>query len=295
MKLRERAWADDSGNRSWTNRFIQFLKARGRINDLGFFSTECYFYDDVASPASPKLRAAPIIVSNAFERWKTEGVPTNIPWYITEYGYSPFAGEPEVDLPGAILDADFVGHALYLGAAGAYFYGLEPNTVIREKTQYNSWGNLALWKSDGDRVIQAPFAAYYGARLVTKYWSQPGMRPVSLYPAMCDIVDTDGMPIVSAYAAHRPDGKWSLLILNKSSDKAYKVNLKFIDNNEARGYNGLVDLWQYSRKQYRWHANRENGFASPNLPPEHHRLDAGKLFELDLPAYSITVVSGLLK
>ena len=57
---------------------------------------------------------------------RNEGVPADIPWFMTEYGYSVFAGRPEVDIEGALFNADTVGAFLSLGGAKPYLYGYEP-------------------------------------------------------------------------------------------------------------------------------------------------------------------------
>ena len=77
--------------------------------------------------------------------------------------------------PGALLNADIVGQFLTLGGARAYLYGLEPNTPIREVDDCDTWGNLALFLSDDARGTSAsPLATFYGARLLTQAWAQPG-------------------------------------------------------------------------------------------------------------------------
>ena len=79
---------------------------------------------------------------------------------MTEYGYSAFAGQAEMDLPGALLNADIVAQFLTLGGASAYLYGLEPNTPIHEVADCPTYGNLAVFLSDDDRHIRQPLPTF---------------------------------------------------------------------------------------------------------------------------------------
>jgi len=284
---------------SWTHRFIRYLQSHGHLKDLAFFSFECYFYDDVCGPAAPKLLRMPELIDAAFDRWRRDGVPTTIPWLATEYGYSAYSSPVEVDLPGALMDADLTAHFLTIVGSGIYFYGLEPNSLIQESTRCQAWGNLTLWLADDDRHIIAPVAARYALQLVTQDWLQPGKAHVVLYRTNTNIKNSFGQPLVTAYAAHRPDGRWSVLLINKDPDRSYRVRLSpLAPNNGGTGtdwVNGLVDLFQYSSRQYVWHPNGADGHASPNLPPSHIVLAASENTAYLLPPYSITVIRGTIR
>lgn len=282
MAWQEAAWPDEAGDKSWTHRFIEYLTKYGHLKDLQFFSSEYYFYDDVCGPPTPKLLKMPELVDAAFARWREEGVPTSIPWYSTEFGYSPYAGEVEIDLPGAILDVDFIAHFLQAGGSGYYFYGMEPNTPIKEAmTSCNTYGNLALWQSDDDRKIIAPFAAFWAAKMLTLTWSEMGDRPVTMYATRSQT------PLVTAYTVKRPDGKVAVMLMNKSSASTFDVDLD--TKAGAPLLTGDVTVVQYSHHNYVWHANGENGYALPNRPPDHWVVKGG-LKSIALPPYSITVV-----
>jgi len=289
MAWREAAWADSGRSSSWTRRFIDYLTSHHALKDLSFFSSEFYFYNDVCSPPEPKLVKMPLLVDAAFKRWRDDGVPASIPWYATEYGYSPYAAEAEVDVPGALLDADLIGHFLTIGGAGLYFYGIEPNTPISE-VPCGSYGNLALWRSDDDRNIIAPYAAYWVAKLVTWEWSTVGSGRVYVYPA------TSMSPAVTAYAARRPDGSRSVMLINKSATKTVDVRLDL--DGEYRDGDGMPiqgsghgtrTVIQYSRRNYVWHAAGESGYAMPNRPPDRWTVKDLQS-TIVLPPYSITIV-----
>jgi hypothetical protein len=283
-----RAWpAGAGGDTSWTRRFLRYLRVHGHMRDLGFFSFECYPFDHLCGPSAPQLASLPGLIRDAMARWRQDGVPQNIPWLITEYGYSAYAGQPEVDLPGALLNADLVAYFLTHGGSGAYFYGCEPNTLIKELDECETWGNLSLFQSDDDRHIQSPFAAYYGARMLTQEWAQPGAKPLALYPAVCKVQGTRTPSSVTAYAARRSDGRWSILLLNKDPKRSYGVRVKLP---LPIHFAGSVDFIQYGPAQYRWHARGDRGYASPNLPPKRTSISPDAI--ANLPPYSLTVVRG---
>lgn len=286
------AWPDSRGRTGWMARFLEYLGRKNRRADFQFFSLEWYPFDDVCLPTAPQLAAAPELLARVMEQYAREGVPKNIPWLITEYGYSSFAGQAEVDLPGALLNAEAVAQFLTLGGAGAYFYGYEPNTLMKELAHCDTWGNLALFLSDDRRQNLRPLATYYGARLLTREWAQPVDRPHRLYRATSDIRNARRQPLVTAFAVHRPDGQWSVLLINKDPRRARPMRIRFRNGTTGKymGFQGSVDLFRFSSEQYIWHPNGRNGYAAPRNPPEHRR--AGRFRQIVLPPYSLCLVRG---
>lgn len=285
------AWPDENGNRSWMSRFLKYLKNHGRLRDYQFFSLEWYPFDDTCANPAPQLARAPELLAGVLKRLREDGLSRDIPWIITEYGYSAFAGQAEVDVPGALLNADIVGQFLTLGGDAAYFYGYEPNSLIKELTKCEAWGNLALFLTDGNRNIVCPLPAFYAAKLYAEEWVQPGSGKHGVYPAACKIVNHKGQPLVTAYAVKRPDGRWSLMLINKDPKRNYtvKVQIRNAEGGDSKSLRGPIEILTYGAKQYAWKPNGEHGYPLRNLPPERREVryaSAG----ISLPAYSITIL-----
>ena len=289
-----RTWPDARGNRSWMNRFLAALKRQGDFGDYTFFSFEWYPFDQVCDPPGPQLALAPALLADTLARLSADGVPANLPKLITEYGYSAFAGEDDMDWPGALFDAETPALFLTLGGASSYFYGYEPDQPIHEVSDCPTWGNLALLLSGKSHRLRQPLAAYYAMRLVTQNWAQPNTdKPQLVYRA---VVRSSAPIPVTAYALHRPDGHWAVLLLNKDPRRAYRVSVRLACRVSVRlgpalpaatrPLPGPMTLVQYSARQYRWHPRGQRGFASPDLPPR--SMPARKL--ILLPPFSISVL-----
>ncbi len=288
-------WPDGHGNISWFNRFLKALETHGQGSDLNFFSFEWYPFDNVCQPTQSQLAAAPGLLAALLGRLQQSGLKPSVPWIISEYGYSAFGGQPEVDMAGAILNAEIVAQFLTLGGKAAYLYGFEPGELMDETTDCNSWGNLALFQSDDQGHILRPLATYYGARMLTQEWALPGSGLHTLFPADCALKNTLGQPLITAYAVHRPDGKWSLLLLNKDPKKAHTVRIEFKGsaNRPLIGLTGPTTEIQYSPQQYVWHPKGKSGYANPNLPPAQIlRPVTQRSGSFTLLPYSITVLRG---
>ena len=98
-----------------------------------------------------------------------------IPRVIAEYGYSAFAGRAQVDLEGALLNADIVGRFLAVGGRAAYLYGWEPS-FLESSPRCDTWGNNMLFLADEQRKIRFRVATAYGAQLVTREWTLAARR-----------------------------------------------------------------------------------------------------------------------
>jgi len=279
-------WPNARGERSWTARFLAFLRRRGALGLLNFFSFEWYPFDDVCADPAGQLARASTLLTRTLELQRRHGLPARLPVYVTEFGWSAFAGQAEVDLPGALLDADTVGTLLKDGASAAYLYGYEPDAIMRESTGCDTWGNLLLLQSDEEHRVRHRLATYWETWLLTHVWTQPGGGVHTLYATSSSATDGAGDELVRAYALRRPDGKLAVLLLNMSPSQPYRVMLSA--TGPAAPLSGRLVGWRLSAAQYGWQADGPAGRPSHSLPPARVAVEAD---DLRLAPYSITVVS----
>jgi hypothetical protein len=270
------AWPDARGNRSWTGRFIGYLRSHGALGELAFYSFEWYPFDNTCAAPGPQLARSASTLATVVRAQFADGLPRTIPLVITEYGYSAFAGQAEVDLPGALLNADVAAGFLALGGQSEYLYGYEPDTLIRELPSCNTWGNLTLLLSDGERHVRHQLPTYWAARLLTQQWTQPGDGAHRMLAARTSGVDPR---LLGAYAVRRPDGRTALLLLNKDPSRPLGVTL--------HGLPGTLDVYSYGPAQYAWQADGEHGHPIRELPPVQSEQRGNGLV---LAPFSLTVV-----
>jgi len=258
--------------RTWLRRFLDYLAHRGRSADYAFFSFEWYPFDNGCGDTAPQLAEHASILRGVLQRLQRDGLTRDIPWFISEYGYSAFGNRPEVDIEGALLNAETVALFLTLGGTRAYLYGFEPNDLMDE-LGCNSWGNNAMFLADENGQSKATTAIYWAARILNEEWVQPGGGTHSVFSA--DSTE----PLVAAYPIRRPDRSWSVLLINKDPKNGYRVSFDPPPDS-------FVEVIRYSREQYRWKAAGANGHATKNDPPERIRATEPVM----LPPYSLTVV-----
>jgi hypothetical protein len=212
---------------------------------------------------------------------------------MTEYGYSAFGARAEVDLDGALLNADSVGHFLTMGGEAAYLYGYEASEIITE--QECSAGNNMLFFRDDRGHIKKPTATYWGARLLSQEWVQPGDQSHEIYPAVSDARNDYGDEMITAYAVHRPDGLWALMLINKDPLRTYETSVVFRNAAPAAGgFDGRLDIFQYSSKQYVLGGTPANPYPVRADEPEHRVVQSRfpETTPIILPPYSLTVIRG---
>ena len=234
------------------------------------------------------------MLSDALHEMERRGLPPRIPWIISEYGYSAFATRAELGIEGALLNADIVAKFLTLGGDQAFLFGYTPGYVNRDFPC--TAGNNMLFSMNNNGEIAHRFATYFGARLLTQEWLKPGDEVHEIYPAVSHVRNAGGEKLITAYAVHRPDGLWSLLLINKDPKRAYSVSLVFNDTSTRRvsTFKGQVDLLQYSDVQYQLNSDPDNPYPIKAEPPTQSSLDASGPSKIILPAYSLTVVRGNL-
>jgi hypothetical protein len=276
------------GKGGWLGRFLQYLKTRGHTDDFSFFSFEWYPFGDDCEPAGEQLQNAPVLLTDALNELQSGGLGRNIPWIISEYGYSAFGARAEIDLEGALLNADSVGRFLTLGGETAYLYGYEPGEVIKENECSAGNNMLFFLNANGDRG--KPTATYWGARLLSQEWVKPGNEAHELYAAVSDLRNEQGEQIVTAYALHRPDGQWSAMLINKDPNRSHEVKMIFQNESRKTTFTGPVEVVQFSGEQYQLSSDSEQPDAIKSDPPA--RFKVGPPSTIRLPSYSLTVVRG---
>jgi hypothetical protein len=278
------------GKAGWMGRFLDYLKRRGQLDKFTFFSFEWYTFPDDCRPQ--QLAEGTQMLTDALNELQQGGLTHDIPWLITEYGYSAFGARAEVDLDGALLNADSVGRFLTMGGEAAYLYGYEASEIIKE--QECSSGNNMLFFRDDRGHIKKPTATYWGARLLTQQWAQPGDQPHEIYPAVSDVRNGNRDQLITAYAVHRPDGLWSLLLINRDPNRAFQTSVVFRNTltSETSTFTGQVDLFQFSGAQYQLNSDPNNPVSIKAEPPTHNVVERIERKTLALPAYSLTVVRG---
>jgi hypothetical protein len=283
-------WPDASGNRSWMNRSLKYIHNAGCPFD--FFSFEFYPFDNVCADAAPQLLQTPRRLGEMMTSLRADGVPTAIPWLMTEYGYSVFAGRHEVDIEGALFNADTVGTFLTLGGSKPYLYGYEPNYL--EDELKCSWGNLMMLQLNPNNDELNRLSVYYATQLTTKEWMQPIDEPHEIFPVNVKQAKASSSSAVSVYAVRRPDKQWALLAINKHPNRTARLSVQFnFSSTRPRvSFGGSVDVIQFSREQYAWHDDGPNGYPSRSLPPARFTQEASSFY--DLPPYSLTVLRGKL-
>jgi len=287
-------WPDASGRTSWTARFIDYLKKHGRLHDLAFFSYEHYPMEPCKIQWS-NLYDEATLVSNMVRIWRQDGVPENMPQFITESNIAFSSGESFVDIWGALWLADYVGAYLSAGGNAVFYFHYLPLGLHYEGCNH-SLGTFGLFTVDKDMHVKQPLSQFFASQLINLEWVQPGDGEHKLFAAASDIRDALGNVLVTAYAAKRPDGQWSLLIVNKDQENPHSVQIQFRDSDKKSDllFVGPVNVVTFGSEQYRWHPNLNGGAADPDGPAARSTIAASAGTAFTLPKASVTVIRGVI-
>jgi hypothetical protein len=115
-----------------------------------------------------------------------------------------------------------------------------------------------------------------------------------MFPSSSDIKDSEGNMLVTSYTVHRPDGKWSLMLVNRDENNAHAVRVVFDDarRNRNASFTGPVTLVTFGAEQYVWINDGPNSHPDPDNPPAATTIAADLQTTFTLPKASITVLRG---
>jgi hypothetical protein len=287
-------WPDSEGRTSWTRRFIDYLQSHGKLGELAFFSFEHYPMEPGKIQWSSLYHEADL-VTHIMKVWRQDGVPENVPLLITESNLSWVSSEAFVDIWGGLWLADYIGAFLNGGGQAVYYFHYLPLGVHRGAN--GSMGTFGMFSADANLQIKQPLSQFFASQLITLEWLQPGDGVHKLFSAESDIRDTAGNNLVTAYAAARPDGTWSLMVINKDQENAQTVHISFADDSRhtRQEFSGSVSVKTFGKAQYAWHPDPTGGTADPDGPIVASTVTAAPGASFTLPAASITVFRGNLK
>jgi hypothetical protein len=164
--------------------------------------------------------------------------------------------------------------------------------------------------------------------VITQEWVQPVDKTHKLFKATSNVLDSNGNELITAYPVERPDGQWSVMLINKDENQDHSVRVAFDDpaTRQTRFFTGAVDRIVFGSGEYQWHPDpapvadaarpsaqvagdgqegdapaavsraRDNGHGDPDGPASKSTVMAdGPDTLYDLPKASIIVLRGSLR
>jgi len=288
-------WANAEGKTSWMGRFFDYLRSHNRLNDLSFVSFEHYPFEPCKLQWSELYEEANL-TRHILQVWRDDGLPPGTPMFITETNIAAGDDESFLDIFAALWWTDFVGAFFEAGGNAVYYFHYIPlgQSLGCHST---SPGTFSMFTMDKNYQIQQPTSQYFAGQLITQEWAQPGSGEHHVYPSASDIVDGAGHVLVTAYTLQRPDGDWSVMLVNKDQENAHSVHISFEGAalDQKKHFSGPVSFVTFGTEQYKWHSDSGDpigGVADPDGPPARSTITAAGDSAFQLPRASVTVLRG---
>ena len=286
-----RVWPDAQGRISWMGRFVDYLKAHGRLADLAFVSFEHYPFEP-CDITWKSLYLEPTLVKHTLQVWRDDGVPKEVPLMITEDHLAANLTGPMTTIFAALWLADNVGSFFEAGGALFTHSPIQPQGIQNTCLGWSSWSNFV---SDEETLeVKGYTSPYFASHMINLEWVQHRSGMHSMVPASVNIKDNDGNLLVTSYAVHRPDGNWSLMLVNRDESNPHTVRVVFEDakNKREASFSGPITLVTFGSEQYVWINDGPNSHADPDNPPAATTIKAEPGTVFTLPKASITVLRG---
>jgi hypothetical protein len=286
-----RLWPDAQGRTSWLGRFVDYLKAHGRLADLSFVSFEHYPFEP-CDITWKSLYSEPTLMKHILQVWRNDGVPKDVPLMITEDHLAAGLTGPMTTIFAALWLADNVGSFFEGGGALFTHSPIQPQGVQNTCLGWASWSNFVA--DEETYEIKGYTSPYFAAHMINQEWLQHRTGLHTMFPASTDIKDPEGSLLVTSYAVHRPDGNWSLMLVNRDENNSHAVRVAFDDakSKRAASFSGPVTFTTFGSEQYVWINDGPNSRADPDNPPVATILNGAPESVFTLPKASITVLRG---
>ena len=226
-----RLWPDSQGRTSWMGRFVEYLKDHGRLADLSFVSFEHYPFQP-CSITWKTLYQEPQLMKHILQVWREDGVPKEVPLMVTENHLAANLTGPMTTIFAALWLADNVGSFFEGGGAAFYHSPIQPQDVHDSCLGWASWSNFV---SDENYDIKGYTSPYFAAHMINLEWVQHRAGVHHMFPSSTDVKDAEGNVLVTSYAVRRPDGNWSIMLVNRDESNSHPVRVAFDGVVQKRG------------------------------------------------------------
>jgi hypothetical protein len=133
--------------------------------------------------------------------------------------------------------------------------------------------------------------------MINLEWVQHRAGVHQMFPSSIDVKDGGGNALITSYAVHRPDGNWSLMLVNRDEDNGHTIRVVFENFSKkpsTSSFGGPVTVATFGSEQYVWINDGPNSHADPDGPPLASVTTGGPQTVFTLPKASVTVLRGKL-
>jgi hypothetical protein len=132
--------------------------------------------------------------------------------------------------------------------------------------------------------------------MINLEWVQHRSGIHRMFPSSSDVKDEKGNLLVTSYAVIRPDGDWSVMLVNRDENNAHPVRLSFnAGGNGGSSFSGPVRFATFGSEQYVWLNDGPNSHPDPDNPPIATTIDASRDTVFILPKASVSVLRGKIE
>ena len=287
-----RVWPDAQGRTSWMGRFVDYLKSHGHLKDLAFVSFEHYPFEP-CEVNWKSLYVEPQLMKHILEVWREDGVPKDVPLMVTESHLAAQLTGPMSTIFAGLWLADNIGSFFEGGGAAFYHSPIQPQGLQESCEGWASWSNFI---APHEYDIIGYTSLYYAAHMINREWAQHRSGVHEIFPSSINVKDSEGNALVTTYALHRPDGTWSIMLVNRDENNPHTVRVKF-DNSATKAggtFTGPVRVVTFGSEQYQWINDGLNSHADPDHAPIGTTVEANAETVYTLPKASVTVLRGKL-
>lgn len=211
--------------------------------------------------------------------------PSNVPVIMSEFNVDPSDLNFQVQLGNGLWVADALGH--FIKAFGGRGYCNLWDTLNGGSGDTTAAGG-DLGYLDVNNAL-APRATYWAMKMMTNDWAIPG--DTNSHQLIQTAVAVSGAPtsLLAAYSDYRPDGIFSIVVINKDPTNTYNTQVSGIPFSP----NSTANMWTFNSTNYAWVTTGATPYhASPDTAPNSGTISnaSATSFPVTFQPYSITVL-----